>query len=445
LETSAAPRNQNPASATDAAMEVLDIALVKSAITRLHQEEEKQFQTLEQYAETQIAGLVDDHRAFLKTQKDAYDRVLADNRRKNLFEFMTKAYFRQSLERAGELQRRKINEFQVESVSAQNREFLNRALLPENATNDEAQTAYRNMILFNLENLHHDAPKEERDAILDNAAATLYRKIIEKRLEIAPETAAALLEAPSVARILDKEEVREYRRRAAALKKDGALRRRAAAYVDRGLTPRQAKENAGSDSPEDREALLRHYRELRYCDSRKLYLTRILNMETVWRDLMKNEGDRASLPAWVRNTDPALYAAILENLALRERHGGLPPDPEYALLLDFADEFDPYRAAERFRDENALYRFVTGLGGPDAPAFQAVLRMLLGKATQEDKAWLGDLSRAGAVMAERNGGERPDKREAQEWLRRFDAERGILLERGSHDKLTEAEAAEILS
>ncbi len=440
-------QNQNQTSIADAdtVMDILDVALVKNIITRLHQEEEKQFQALKQYSESQIAELVDDHRTFLKTQKDIHCQTLTTNHRKNLFEFMTKTYFRQSINRAEKLRQQKIHEFHVETIKAQNQEFLNRALLPENALNDEAQTAYRNMILFNLETLHQDLPKAERDKILDDAAAILYEKIIEKRLEIAPEATAALLEADSVARVLGAKTVQKYRRQAAELKKDTALRRRAAAYVDEGLTPEQAKGKAENEYPEDRESLLRHYKELRYCDNRKLYLTRILNMETVWRDLMKNEGNKTCIPVWVRNTDSALYSAILENLVLRERHGGLPPDPDYAMLLDFAGEFDPYVIAERFRDENELYRFITGLGGPDAPAFQAALRMLLGKAAVEDRTWFGDLSKADAALAEQNGGERLDKGERQERLRRFDVERGIALERGSHDKLTEMEVAGLLS
>ena len=443
------PKNQNQdpssVSTADIAMDTLDIALVKNAITHLHQEEEKQFQTLKQYSESQIAKLVDDHQAFLKTQKNTYNQTLVTTHRNNLFELMAETYFHQSLERAKKLQAQKIREFHIETVNTQNQEFLNRALLPENVLNDETQTAYRNMILFNLENLHQDTPKEERDKILDAAAATLYEKIIEKRLEIAPETTTVLLEADSVIRVLGKETVNKYRLQAIRLKKDEMLRRQAAAYVDKGFTPEQAKENAENKAPEDRESLLRHYQELRYCDSRKLYLTRILNMETVWRDLMKNDGDKACLPVWVHNTDPALHSALLENLSLREQHGGLPPAPDYALLLEFAAEFEPYATAERFRDEDELYRFITGLGGPDAPAFQAALRMLLGKATREDEAWFEDLSRADMAMTKHNGGERLDKQKMQEHFRRFDAERRILLERGEHDKLTEAEVAGILS
>lgn len=156
--------------ASDTDADLLDAALIKNAVTVLHREEEREMQTLSRYAEAQIAEIVDDHGKFLKNQKDTAVQALKTNRQKQLFEFMTEAYFRQSLDRAKALQKRKIREFHIDAVEQQNREFLNRALAPENAVNDDAQTAYRNMILFNLENLYQDAPQAERAKALDEAA-----------------------------------------------------------------------------------------------------------------------------------------------------------------------------------------------------------------------------------------------------------------------------------
>lgn len=440
--TTPIPHKSN--STPDMDIETLNLILVKDAITTLHHEDKTQFQTLSAYTGKRIAEIVEEHNKFLQNQRNKYSRTLQTNQQKHLFETMTKAYFEQSLSRAKMLQQQMTRQFHIETVEKQNQEFLARALAPENALNDEAQTAYRNMILFNLENLYEDFPEAEKKTRLDEASKTLYEKIIEKRLEADPAAALPLLAATAVQRVLGDAAIQHYRQQADELKKDRELRIAAAEFVARELTPTEAKKEAAQKKDGDRQTLLRHYDELRYNENRKRYLTCILNMDSVWRDLMRNDANTQLLPAWVKNTAPALYDAVLENADSREKNGGLPPDPDYALLLEFALEYDPKITAERFREEKTLYSFITRLGGPDSPAFQAALRLMLGKATREDKAWFGDLGIAKKEATQSAIGETCTANELQNLLLRFDTARRIRLQRNGQPELEEFEVRDIL-
>lgn len=422
---------------------LLDATLVKHAVTALHQEEERQFRSYEDYSEARIADIVDDHALFLKNQRTTCTQALKTNRRKSMFEIMTGAYFSQSMNRARHLQRQKAREFHIQTVEAQNTEFLNRALLPENILDDQTQTAYRNIILFNLETLYAEAPAAERSKALDDAAAVIYRKILEKRLEISPAAAYPLLNAPAVRRVLGDAAVREYRKKAARIERDEALRREATELVDKDVPPSGAKKWAKRKSPEDREVLLRLYERLRLAHHRKQCFTRILNMEAVWREVSANNFNPDAIPAWVRPTDQRLYNAVMDALAEREKRGGMPVAPEYQTVLEFTAAYDPGKASEKLADEEKLYAFIAALGGPDAPAFNLCLRLLLGAGTDADKAWLRDLDIARRAYHDRVPADAGTAEGLQGFLYRFDTARRIRLGRLGQDELDEIEVREI--
>ncbi|MCD8349428.1 MAG: hypothetical protein LUC93_02285 [Planctomycetaceae bacterium] len=435
---------QGPAEGLDDEAE-LDMTLVKHAVTGLHQEEERQFRSYEEYDGPRIAEIVQDHALFLKNQRAICTQSLKTNRRKGMFDIMTGAYFSQSMNRARHLQRQKTRAFHVQTVEAQNEEFLNRALLPQNACDDQTQTAYRNMILLNLENLYADAPETERREALDKAAEVIYRKIIEKRLEIAPASVQPLLIAPAVRRVLGDAAVREYRKRAADIERDEKLRREATDLVDREVSPQEAKSWAKRRRPEDRAALLSYYETLRYNHHRKRCFTRILNIDAVWRELVANDCNPDSIPAWVKNTEPKMYSAVMDALAVREKNGGLPIEPNYQTLLEFTATYEPHTACEKLADEDALYSFIGKLGGPDAPAFQLCLRMLLGKGTDADKAWLRDIGLAEREYQNRIPEDDGTPEGLQAFLSRFDTARRIRLTRTGHEELDEVEVREIVA
>ena len=424
---------------------LLDHAVVKDAVTVLHKEDDEQTAKLMAYSGIRIDDIVKDHDGFLRAQEAKYGAMFTEPRQKHMFQEMTREYFAMSMERAGALRSSRVREYQEEVIERQNSEFIERALRPENVFNDVLQTRYRDMILFNLENLMAELPEKERRQRMDTASAALYRKILDTRLELDPARLGNMLNASAIHRVLGEEAMEGYKDKVAAAIRDEELRYMAKQWVDDNIDPDAAKDRAQRDVPEkvERVIFLTYYDYWRYNDNRKNYLTRILNASDAWNSVMDGGLHPESIPVWVRRNDHGLRDFLLQAIKTREENGGLPSIPDYSRLADLAESYDPYKQAEKLRDKNVVYGLIAAMGGPDAPAFQTIIRLLLGKMTESDRSWLSALALAKREI-QTAGGEEISKAEIQAFLERFDSICRIRREREETGELDELEIQEII-
>ena len=424
------------------AREILDRVIVKDAVTSLHLEDDTQMKELAAYSGLKICDIIKDQEKFLHAQESKYIASFADDRQRRMFQHMTREYFAQAMIRARALRNRKVREYQIEVIERQNAEFAERALRQENIFNDAAQTAYRDMILFNLDTLYSDLPEAERKEKLDGASLAFYRKVMDRRLEQNPERLQTMLDAPAVKRVLGKELAEEYGQRTAKAIRDDHIRAEAAKWLAEDLNPGAARLEADAvfPDPAERSVAWEHYSHNRHLDNQKIYLTRILNIDQTWRALAEEDYRREAIPAWVWRNDPPLLEFLLKQLAAKERAGRTSPEPDYGYFMDFVAGYDPHRMSERLRDDKELYSFVDTLGGPDSPVFQTSLRLLLGKLTGPDEALLRDMRQAcesfslsGAEESFRNV-----------FLSRFYCSRRIQMAREDVTEFTDAEVTELI-
>lgn len=424
------------------AREILDRAVVKDAVTSLHLEDDVQMNGLAAYSGLKICDIVKDQEKFLHAQESKYAAAFADDRQRRMFQHMTREYFAHALVRARALRNRKVREYQIEVIERQNAEFAERALRPENVFNDVAQTAYRDMILFNLDTLYSDLSDAERKEKLDSASLAFYRKVMDRRLEQNPERLQTMLDAPAVRRVLGKELSEEYGQRTAKAIRDDHIRAEAAKWLAEDLNPSAARLEADAvfPDPAERSVAWEHYSHNRHLDNQKIYLTHILNIDQTWRMLAEEDYRREAIPAWVLRNDPPLLEFLLKQLAAKERAGGTGSEPDYGYFMDFVASYNPHRMSERLRDDKELYSFVDMLGGPDSPVFQTSLRLLLGKLTEADEALLRDMRQA----CERFSLSGIEESSCNTFLSRFFCARRIRMAREEITELTDAETTELI-
>lgn len=425
----------------------LDHIVVKDAITTLHREGDEQMRLLSSYEGIRICDIVPDQQRFLNEQADKYKALFSDDRQKHLFKIMTRDYFEQALHAARLLRNRKIRHYQTEAIERQNREFVERALRPESVFDDQLQTAYRDMILFNLENLYADLPPTDRNARLDEASNAFYRKIIDKRLELDPARLRPILDSAAIRRVLGKRDIAYYEDRIRQALRDDELEVLARDWVKSDLNPLAAKLEADGvvTNPDERAIVMEHYRYWRYNDNQKRYLTIILNAENAWREIEQGYHRRESLPLWVRRGNPYLRRFLLAMLSDRERGGGLFSEPDYPAFLDFPAGFDPFETSESIRNEEELYSLAEKLGGLKGEPFQIVVRILLGKKSDADTLFIRDLEYARRFFTSARLVEDDESRAEYEqlFLICFVRERKVKMERESLTRLYESELLEL--
>lgn len=415
---------------------MLDHAVVKDAVTSLHAEENTQLESLAAYEGIDICQIPTDQKTFLDGQKAKYGAMFVDGAQKRLFAKMTAEYFTGAMMRAVRLQEKKTLEYRNAVIERQNREFLDRALRTENIMNDRMQKTYRDMILFNLENLYEDASEEERRERMDRASESYYRAVLEKRLELDPASVEVMLESAAVCRVLGESAASDFADRAARAVVGEGLRRQAKGWVDEGMGPAEARKRAETEFADREEAkeVVRHYAWWRYNDNRKVVLTRILNIGKAWRMVKEGGMHIHAIPDWVRRNDGELFAFLRDLLLERDARGGLPAEPEYDALLDWFEKFQPHTTLESLREDARLFRLMTCCGGPDAEAFQVILRLLTGKMERGDRAWFEDLLWARRELRDSVGGDVP-KVLAQSYLAAFDTARRLRLEKDAAAEL----------
>ncbi len=388
------PTQENPAAkpAELSPENLLQHLLVKDTLTSLHREDDAQTAKLRTYTGLQIQDLIPEQKRFLQAQKDKYNTLFKEEGQRRLFQEMSRSYFSQALTRAENLQRQKIRDYQHEVIDRQNQELLERALRPENAFNDLLQTDYRDLILHNLETTLADLPEAERKERLDTLSRDIYRRIMDKRLELDPKQVVNILKAPAVRRVLGEVESGAYEQKALEAARRHELRLLAQRWLAEDLTPTAAKARAKQELGDDEaKQVFTEYAALRYQKNRKLYLGRIVDLTRVWRLILETDLQPHAIPYWVQHGNPELYACLLNLLAKREQNGGAIPDPDYTCFLSFCDSFSPEKTAEKLRSAKEIYDLAEALGGPDSDSFAVMVRILIGKAKAVDWLWLRDL------------------------------------------------------
>ena len=424
--------------------DILDHAVVKDALTALHREGDGQLTALAARTGVEIGSIVKDQERFLRDQETRYNARFTDDGQRLLFRQMSREYFGQARERAGAIRDRRILEYREEATLRQNEEFVNQALRPENIFDDLLQTQYRDMLLFNLENLYADLPDADREARLDAACRDYYAAILERRLELDPGRMRVMLAAPSVRRVLGGELTDLYEKQADQAMRADEVRTAGKTWAEAGFDSREAKTEGGRRFPggEERAAALAEYNECRRLANRRLCLGRMEETTLAWDAMREGGFSRNAIPAGVRRNHPALYDVLARMAEARLRNGGQPPDADYLRLDEFAAGFDPSTTLEKLRDETEIHSLLADLGGPDTSACQAVLRLIAGESTPGDRALFADLGLARS-LAEAAAGESATDDELREFLGRFAILRRIRMMRNGVEELDETEVAEL--
>jgi hypothetical protein len=309
---------------------------------------------------------------------------------------MTKQFLAQSRERAQGVRYRKTVEYWKASVEEQNREFLARALREENAANDAALALYRDLILYNLENMLADSPEGEKREKLDRAEAALYRKVLEKRLEIDPAGALDMAGKKEVLRVLGDTECAEFAERAASVRRSMELEAVAAAWVAEKKTPEEAegmaRDRFGDDA--ERRYVMEQYSLGRFSENKTKVSATIANISAGWDGLKENEYDENALPGWITRNEPALAECLRECLRRRGDAGGGDGGIAYPRFLAFLQRFELdglRKVMEHLRDEEKCFALLLAAGGPEAEGWVLCVRLLGGVARAEDREYIAAL------------------------------------------------------
>ena len=389
---------------------MLNLAVVKEEVTKLHRDEDGQMRWLEEFSRARICDIVSEHEKFLQERMAAGENSCKNEEQKSLFRKMTAAFVVQSRERALTLQYGKAGQYWREAVEEQNREFLARALRPENLGNDAALTMYRDLIFYNMENMLGELPEKERKEKLDAAGGAFYRKVLEKRLEHDPKGAAAMAGVKEVRRVLGNEECAILGEKAVAALREMEIEENAGIWVRLGIGPKEAEKVAGEKFGEgtEREFALQCYKQKRFDENRGIVNATVAKIASAWEGLEEAGFSVDALPGWIVRSEPALAACLRECLRRREDAGGGDWPVEYGDFMAFVERFERdglREEMEHLRDEENCYSLVLAAGGPKAEAWIMCIRFLGGVLTNEDKAYIAGLrlawgeGRSGEFMA----------------------------------------------
>ncbi len=369
---------------------LFDHAVVKDSITALHQEIDKNLDRLASYEGMAIANILPDQDRHSAEQIHQHKNNMKTPLQQHLFDQMTQELLVRTKQRAKALHLRKIRQYQAETIERQNRELAKRALSEENLFDDQIQTRYRDMILFNLETLHQDLPEKERGERLDDASRELYRKIMDSRLERDPDRLDAILSAPAVRRALGEEEAKNYDAKVARALRDLSVSRAAREWMDGDISPEEAEKRA-KQWGEDETEILDRYRRFRADKNEKQALTHILAVQSAWAALQEGGYRHEASPAWAVRNHPSLYALLQGLLDSWLENGGQAPEPDYARFLAHMTNTNRQEMWAALAEEEGAHGFIRAMGGVEGWAFDCASRKLLAKSTVGDKALVRDL------------------------------------------------------
>ncbi len=390
------PRETHPLTPEERIHILLNLAVVKEAVTQFHRDEDAHLRRLETATSTAICDLVTEHDAFLRDAVAAGEAACGTEERKALFRTMTATCITQSRERARRLQAMLAERYWRQSVEAQNAELLARAQREENIANDKALALYRDLILYNIENMLTALPEEEQRRAMDAAAAAFYRKTLEKRLERDPGGARAMAGEREVRRVLGEAACAALEKRAENAVREQELERLADAWVEEKRSPAEAKEQAAArfGKEEERALVLRRYDAGRFEENKTRVSAMVANCATVWEGLKAKEFDENAIPAWVARNNPALAACLRDCVQARADAGGGAGRVAYSRLVKFwqtVGNKGVRGAIESLREEEKGYALLTAAGGPEGEEWIRCVRFLGGVAGEEDREWIAAL------------------------------------------------------
>lgn len=381
---------------------MLDDAVVRNALTDLHERGEWFAAELGDVNGPDAADIVVKARAFLRDQERDILSRFSTGSQKQRFAPCFAAYAQGFLAKAEALRDVKIRRYRIETAERQNAAFLAIALRPENILNDALQTRLRDMYLLNIDDLLADVSEGERRSRLDEAHREFCRAVLDKRLELDPSRMGALLGAPAVARVLGDELAGQYRRLATAAIRDDALRETARIWSAEGLSPAEARARAAAELPDadERRTALTHYRRFHDRAGGEAARRFAAELGEAWNRTFSG-GDAETFLAMLARSDPDLAACLRGMADERFAGGGFAPDPDYALFLRLTDS--PGEALRKLRRRPDFLRVMRELGGWPAAPFQACLRAALGEGTAEDKRLVEDLRLARRALLQEIG------------------------------------------
>lgn len=413
---------------------LFDDANLRNVLTDMHARGNEFEEGLAKLSGPEVGEIIERAEAFLKSQwRDLQPRLTTERQRRR-FEQAFAAFCGTTHARARSLQEHKTLVYRREVTERQNAVFMEQALRVENLFNDRQQTVYRDMCLLNLENLHEDLPEGERREKLDAASAEFCRRVLDKRLELDPARMRTMLDAPAVRRVLGDEALARYEGLAAAAVRNADIRDAARQWAEDGKDPDDAALAATKTfrNADERTAATAFYREFRERDSRQAAAKNLTAIDEIWREVAHaGAGGGRRLEA-VRNSDPGLALRLEKALDGLRKTGGAPLAPDYLLLLELTDNFDPFQEAERLRDRHDALDVFLRLGGPEAEALGVYLRFYRGEAGDVDARLVENLRLARDAVLERNA-DKPSNDDMRRFLALAVENIRIATERG-HDK-----------
>lgn len=419
---------------------LFDDAAARNALTDLHEQAERFAATLAALPHREANSMAERVEKFLLEAKRALCAALDNNNQKRMFEHGFRAFSEGFRRRAATLREEKALAWRAEVTERQNSAFLAQALRPENVFADETQNLLRTMCLLNIDALCADLPETERRERLRQADRVFCRRILDKRLEIDPARLDAMLDAPAVRRTLGKELAREYgERAAAALRRDEVLRT-GRGWFSVGLKPAEAKEQARTmfADEEERRIALEQYRQERGQAILALVEETVVRLDDLWREIAGSDAVDVIRLDSLRRSDPETAEHIEQALRARRRRGGLPPEPDLALLLEVFESRDPGRSLEALRDKRRLMDAHERLGGSGSPELGLCLRLLRGKATAADRGRMDGL-RLVREELKRARGDGASEKDLAACLRRYEETMRLFLARQGYAEADPAE------
>lgn len=375
---------------------ILNLAVVKEAVTALHRDEDDAMRLLEEIRSSEICDITANHEKFLKERMAAGENACKNEEQKALFRKMTATFLARSRDRAQATQQRKTLEYWTKTVEEQNAEFLARALREENVANDTAVTMYRDLILYNMENLLAHFPAAERNAKLHAAKSAFYEKVLEKRLEHDPAGTRALTEKAEIRRILGDAVCDEIAAKAAKAEREEAVAATARKWAEEKLPPDEAAHHAEStftDEVERRQAM-DNYLRARFEDNKATLDARVTNTSETWERLKEAEYDENAIPLWTVRNDPAFASCLRDCLRGRGDAGGGEGRADYESFLRFLEQFEQeglWKTMERLREEEKFHALLVAAGGPEGELWTLAARLLQSKAEERDKEFTAAL------------------------------------------------------
>lgn len=423
-----------------------DFTVAKDMLTTLHLENDAQMEKLEAYSGLRIDKILDDQDTFLASQKSKYEAQLAQGEQRVHFDNLFPAYQDEARRKAAALRDRKTLQYREETAKRQNDVFLSRCLKPENVFDDATQAQYRNMSLYNLDNLYADLSEEERRAKLAEADQRIMTTILDKRLELDPSRLGSMLGSETVRRTLGDDLFKAYRDKADEGTRKLELCKAADAWLSSDLSPKEAAKAAAEawEDKKSRDYALDYYADMRHAANRAALRANVAAVNQVAPVIQSVLSGKGELPEALSRSDPELYDFARRMIKAGNARRGLPPEPDYGHLFQAMADYHPYESAEALRGKKDLCDMLVKLGGPSSPATTAYFNLVTGKVDPETRSWFDDAKGARSFAAESLGRELAGE-ELSSFMNAYTRTRKVYMAKNKAEFLDDDEQASLVA